>query len=104
MKEELLDLHALTSRDRAKQIFEYFGASPGDMTPSMISRMLENLVNMPKTRTRDAGKVDLIMEMTLQCFPKEITRHLPDYTKMEKKEFLLKADAWLSPTNLKNQY
>ena len=93
LKEELLDLHGMSSAERAKQIFSFIGSSHGDMTPSMILRTLQNLQNMPKTRTRPAGKVDLLMEITLQCFPKEVTNHLPDYTRTELKDFLLKADA-----------
>ena len=93
LKEELLDLHGMSSAERAKQIFSFIGSSHGDMTPSMILRTLQNLQNMPKTRTRAAGKVDLLMEITLQCLPKEVTNHLPDYTRIELKDFLLKADA-----------
>ena len=82
----------MSPKDRAAQIFSYIGSLAGDLPPSVILRTLQYLSSTPKTNSREAGKVNLLMEITLQCFPSSVRDRLPDYRDMETKDFLLKAD------------
>ena len=92
LKEELLSYHSKSPATRAQEFFKHIGVPAGDLSPSTILHTLQNLTEMPKTRTKDACQLNIHMEMMLQRFPKHIRAHLPDYRDMDEKDFLLKAD------------
>ena len=77
---ELLGMHGLSPQQRSSRIFKFINAPPGDMSPSLIWRTLKYYSH------------NLIMEITLQCFPKPIRDRMPDYETMDEKDFLLEAD------------
>ena len=99
VKEELLEHWDTKPSARAKQFFAYLGSTAGDMNMSAMYHTLQTLTTIPKSTTREKSQVNLVMEMTLQLYPKEVRAQLPDYLNMEVREFLRKADRILAAYN-----
>ena len=60
---------------------------------------LETLTTIPKSTTRAKSPLNIVMEMTLQLYPKHVRAQLPDYNTMDLKEFLRQADRILAAYN-----
>ena len=96
VKEELLEHWDTKPAARAKQFFAHLGASAGDTNVSTMYHTLETLTTIPKSTTREKAPLNIVMEMTLQMYPKQVRAQLPDYSNMDTKEFLRQADRILS--------
>ena len=96
VKEELLEHWDTKPAARAKQFFAHLGSSAGDTNVSTMYHTLDTLTTIPKATTRQKAPLDIVMEMTLQMYPKQVRAQLPDYSNMEIKEFLRQADRILS--------
>ena len=96
VKEEILDHWDTKPAARAKQFFAHLGSNAGDTNISTMYHTLETLTTIPKTSTRNKSALNLVMEMTLQMYPKQVRAQLPDYSTMDSKEFLRKADQILA--------
>ena len=96
VKEELLEHWDTKPATRAKQFFGYLGSSAGDTNISAMYHTLDTLTTIPKSTTRAKSPLNLVMEMTLQLYPKEVRAQLPDYMDMGLKDFLKKADKILA--------
>ena len=90
IKEELLERWQPTAADRAHQIFTDLGKPAGKDNLSVAFHSILNLTRLPKTATKPAREIDLRMEIALQRFDVKILEKLPDYTTMDRKEFLKK--------------
>ena len=99
VKEELLEHWDTKPAARAKQFFGYLGSSAGDTNISTMFHTLQTLTTIPKSTTRPKSPLNIVMEMTLQLFPKEVRAQLPDYTDMDTRDFLRKADKILAAYN-----
>ena len=99
VKEELLEHWDTKPSARAKQFFGYLGSSAGDTSISTMFHTLQTLTTIPKSTTRQKAPVNLVMEMTLQLYPKHVRAQLPDYGDMDIKDFLRQADKILAPYN-----
>ena len=99
VKEELLEHWDTKPSARAKQFFAYLGSTAGDMNMSAMYHTLQTLTTIPKSTTRVKSQVNLIMEMTLQLYPKQVRAQLPDYSNMDVREFLRTADRILAAYN-----
>ena len=104
VKEEILDHWDTKPAARAKQFFAHLGSSAGDTNISTMYHTLETLTTIPKTTTRNKSALNLVMEMTLQMYPKQVRAQLPDYSTMDRKDFLRQADrilaAYIEPSLL----
>ena len=96
VKEELLEHWDTKPATRAKQFFAYLGSSAGDTNISTMFHTLETLTTIPKSTTRAKAPLNIIMEMTLQLYPKHVRAQLPDYIDMETRDFLRQADRILA--------
>ena len=96
VKEELLEHWDTKPAARAKQFFSYLGSSAGDTNVSTMYHTLDNLTTIPKSTTRQRTQLNIVMEMTLQLYPKQVRAQLPDYSNMELKDFLRQADRILA--------
>ena len=96
VKEEILDHWDTKPAARAKQFFAHLGSSAGDTNISTMYHTLETLTTIPKTTTRSKSALNLVMEMTLQMYPKQVRAQLPDYSTMDYKDFLRQADRILA--------
>ena len=96
VKEELLDHWDTKPAARAKQFFAHLGSNAGDTNISTMYHTLETLTTIPKTTTRNKSALDIVMEMTLQMYPKQVRAQLPDYSTMDRKDFLRQADRILA--------
>ena len=96
VKEELLEHWDTKPAARAKQFFAYLGSSAGDTNVSTMYHTLDNLTTIPKSTTRQKAQLNIVMEMTLQLYPKQVRAQLPDYSNMELKDFLRHADRILA--------
>ena len=96
VKEELLEHWDTKPAARAKQFFAYLGSSAGDTNVSTMYHTLDTLTTIPKTTTRAKSALNIVMEMTLQMYPKQVRAQLPDYNTMDIKEFLRQADRILA--------
>ena len=99
VKEELLEHWDTKPSARAKQFFAYLGSTAGDMNMSAMYHTLQTLTTIPKSTTRPKSSVNLIMEMTLQLYPKQVRAQLPDYSNMDVRDFLRTADRILAAYN-----
>ena len=99
VKEELLEHWDTKPAARAKEFFAYLGSSAGDMNMSAMYHTLQTLTTIPKSTTRTKSSVNLVMEMTLQLYPKQVRAQLPDYLDMDLKEFLRRADKIVAAYN-----
>ena len=104
VKEELLEHWDTKPAARAKQFFAHLGSSAGDTNVSTMYHTLDTLTTIPKTTTRQKAALDIVMEMTLQMYPKQVRAQFPDYSSMDTKEFLRQADrilaAYAEPSTL----
>ena len=96
VKEELLEHWDTKPAARAKQFFAHLGSSAGDTNVSTMYHTLDTLTTIPKTTTREKSALNIVMEMTLQMYPKQVRAQLPDYASMDTKEFLRQADRILA--------
>ena len=96
VKEELLDHWDTKPAARAKQFFAHLGSSAGDTNISTMYHTLDTLTTIPKTTSREKTSLNIVMEMTLQMYPKQVRAQLPDYSTMEMKDFLKQADRILA--------
>ena len=96
VKEELLEHWDTKPATRAKQFFAYMGSTAGDTNISTMYHTLDTLTTIPKSTTREKKPLNIVMEMTLQLYPKQVRAQLPDYSTMDIKEFLRQADKILS--------
>ena len=96
VKEELLEHWDTKPATRAKQFFAYLGSSAGDTNVSTMYHTLDTLTTIPKSTTRRKTPLNIVMEMTLQMYPKHVKAQLPDYASMDTKEFLRQADRILA--------
>ena len=99
VKEELLEHWDTKPAARAKQFFAYLGASAGEMNVSSMYHTLQNLITIPKSTTRNKSPVDLVMEMTLQLYPKNVRAQMPDYLDTDLKTFFRRADKIIASYN-----
>ena len=99
VKEELLEHWDTKPSARAKQFFAYLGSTAGEMNMSAMYHTLQTLTTIPKSTTRDKAAVNLVMEMTLQLYPKQVRAQLPDYLDMDLKDFLRRADKIVAAYN-----
>ena len=96
VKEELLEHWDTKPATRAKQFFAHLGSSAGDTNISTMYHTLDTLTTIPKSTTRQKAPLNIVMEMTLQMYPKQVRAQLPDYSSMDIKDFLRQADRILS--------
>ena len=92
LKGTLLELHGTSTATRAKKIFSYINTPAGDQSPSMLYKTLQHWMTIPRTRSREAGNLNLIMEIVIQCFPPQARCLFPNYRDMTVEEFLQAAD------------